>query len=335
MSNRYGPWATMIEIGGSPQLSTFWRRRLTMLAAVSQTSFALSRRNLLWLGAATLLLMALPTIHFAAAGEEGASGAKGSDTAAAKSSDKATLKAGAAAKPQVQDYAGWYTVTTENDGDASGYLRLPLFAYVQLQRAITRTELKITPDQEKKLAEISHAFIMQEQAVNRQIRKEFRETEAGGSRRQARRVPDAACPILELGRRPQADRSGPHKRTTDGVEKRGDWNGRAHPAALRQGVAREGRHQRAAEEGTGRAFERGATTAGRAASEADRCRRAEDARRCHARAVGPTRTRRRGQRRRGSRPQVSQRGIDRTASRRRVQATGLDQGTAGKGARSI
>ena len=157
-------------------------------------------------------------------------GAKGSDTAAAKSSDKATLKAGAAAKPQVQDYAGWYTVTTENDGDASGYLRLPLFAYVQLQRAITRTELKITPDQEKKLAEISDAFIMQEQAVNRQIRKEFRETEAGGSRRQARRVPDAACPILELGRRPQADRSGAHKRTTDGVEKRGDWNGRAHPA---------------------------------------------------------------------------------------------------------
>ena len=86
MPNQYGPWATMTDLGGSPQLSTFWRRRLTMLVSASQTSFSLSRRNLLWLGAATLLLMALPTIHFAAAGEEGASVSKGGDAPAATDS---------------------------------------------------------------------------------------------------------------------------------------------------------------------------------------------------------------------------------------------------------
>ena len=74
MAKQYGPWATMIDLGGSPQLSTFWRRRLTMLASASQTSFSLSRRNVLWLGAAALLLMALPTVHFAAAGEDGKTG---------------------------------------------------------------------------------------------------------------------------------------------------------------------------------------------------------------------------------------------------------------------
>ena len=55
MLNRYGPWATMIDLGGRPQLSTFWRHRLTMLTPASRTSFVLSRSNLLWLAAAAVL----------------------------------------------------------------------------------------------------------------------------------------------------------------------------------------------------------------------------------------------------------------------------------------
>ena len=62
MSNQYGPWATMIDVGGNPQLSAFWRRRLTMLVPASQTSPMLSRRNLLWLGVAAALMLLPPTL---------------------------------------------------------------------------------------------------------------------------------------------------------------------------------------------------------------------------------------------------------------------------------
>ena len=65
MSNQYGPWATMIEIGGNPQLSSFWRRRLTMLVSASRTSPTLSRRNLLWLSMAGVLIGILPTFYAA------------------------------------------------------------------------------------------------------------------------------------------------------------------------------------------------------------------------------------------------------------------------------
>jgi Tol biopolymer transport system component len=67
MANPYGPWATLIDVGGNPQLSAFWRRRLTMLVPASQTSPTLSRRNLLWLGAAGALSTVLPTIRAASA----------------------------------------------------------------------------------------------------------------------------------------------------------------------------------------------------------------------------------------------------------------------------
>ncbi|MEN6406591.1 MAG: carboxypeptidase-like regulatory domain-containing protein [Thermoguttaceae bacterium] len=65
MANQYGPWATLIDAGGNPQLSSFWRRRLTMLVPTSQTSPALSRRNLLWLGVAAMLTVFLPTLRSA------------------------------------------------------------------------------------------------------------------------------------------------------------------------------------------------------------------------------------------------------------------------------
>ena len=65
MATQYGPWATLIDAGGNPQLSSFWRRRLTMLVPTSQTSPVLSRQNLLWLGAAAVLMIVLPTFRAA------------------------------------------------------------------------------------------------------------------------------------------------------------------------------------------------------------------------------------------------------------------------------
>lgn len=63
MANQFGPWATWIDAGSSPQLSTFWQRRLTMLLPVSQTSFVLSRRNVAWLGITGAMLFVLPTLR--------------------------------------------------------------------------------------------------------------------------------------------------------------------------------------------------------------------------------------------------------------------------------
>ena len=63
MANQYGPWATLIDVGGSPQLSAFWRRRLTMLVPTSQTSPVLSRRNLMGLTGLAVLAFTLPTFQ--------------------------------------------------------------------------------------------------------------------------------------------------------------------------------------------------------------------------------------------------------------------------------
>ncbi|MGO8745092.1 MAG: carboxypeptidase-like regulatory domain-containing protein [Thermoguttaceae bacterium] len=63
MANSYGPWATAFDAGRNPQLSAFWRSRLNMLVGVSQTSPVLSRRNLLGLVAAAVLICALPTFR--------------------------------------------------------------------------------------------------------------------------------------------------------------------------------------------------------------------------------------------------------------------------------
>jgi hypothetical protein len=63
MKNQFGPWATLIDAGSNPQLSAFWRRRLTMLVPVSQTSPILSRRNLIWLGIVGILMIGVPTLR--------------------------------------------------------------------------------------------------------------------------------------------------------------------------------------------------------------------------------------------------------------------------------
>ena len=68
MAHQYGPWATAINVGQNPQLSAFWRRRLTMLMSTSQTSPVLSGRNVLWLGVGVLLTLARADVPLRARG---------------------------------------------------------------------------------------------------------------------------------------------------------------------------------------------------------------------------------------------------------------------------
>jgi hypothetical protein len=172
MLNRYGPWATMIDFGGNPQLSTFWRRRMTMLAPASKTSLVLSRRSLLWLSTAALLLIALPTVHFAAAGEKEASAAKGGDVAAKEHPGKAPSKDGGAKAVENKYYSGTLYVTVHTAESASNILRLPTYVYGFLQFARFREYVKITPAQEKELAAISRAFMKREEELRERAAKQ-------------------------------------------------------------------------------------------------------------------------------------------------------------------
>jgi Tol biopolymer transport system component len=70
MSSQYGPWASSIDAGGNPELSTFWRRRLTRLASTSESSPVISRRSVLCLGAAGAAAVLLPTLRAATAEEQ-------------------------------------------------------------------------------------------------------------------------------------------------------------------------------------------------------------------------------------------------------------------------
>ena len=63
MANQYGPWATSIGACGNPQLSAFWRQRLTKLVPTSQSSPTLSRRQMLAIAGAGLAACALPTVY--------------------------------------------------------------------------------------------------------------------------------------------------------------------------------------------------------------------------------------------------------------------------------
>jgi len=61
MSHAFGPWATAMS---SPQcLSTFWKRRLTMLLPTSRSAPGLSRGSIVALAAAALFAGILPTIQ--------------------------------------------------------------------------------------------------------------------------------------------------------------------------------------------------------------------------------------------------------------------------------
>ncbi len=63
MSDTYGPWATALDVGSAPRLSTFWKRRLAMLQSASQSRRSLTRRSTLWLVGVGILACMLPTFH--------------------------------------------------------------------------------------------------------------------------------------------------------------------------------------------------------------------------------------------------------------------------------
>ncbi len=94
MTNPYGPWATAIDAGRNPQLSAFWRQRLTMLAAVSRSSPLLSRHNLLGLSALAALVCALPMCK-----EQGTETVVPKSSAAASPSNVGTINLAAFTNP--------------------------------------------------------------------------------------------------------------------------------------------------------------------------------------------------------------------------------------------
>ena len=63
MADNYGPWATPINAGMNPQLSAFWKTRLTMLVSASHTSPDLSRRSLLMLAGTAVAISHVPTLR--------------------------------------------------------------------------------------------------------------------------------------------------------------------------------------------------------------------------------------------------------------------------------
>ena len=78
MTERFGPWSSALGDGLSPHLSTFWKRRLALLASARRARPALTRRDWLTLAAACAVICALPTFHLAAA--DGQDDAKSTST---------------------------------------------------------------------------------------------------------------------------------------------------------------------------------------------------------------------------------------------------------------
>ena len=154
MNRPYGPWATLITAGQSPQLSTFWRRRMKMLATVSRTSSMLSRRNVALLTAAAFFVFLLPTFRAApvAAQDEKSSKAKSQDQ---KSDERVTEHSPApSSHARGDDSAAKQPATTPATFER--VLILPGYAF--LQSSSDRKEIGIGGEQERKLREISAGF---------------------------------------------------------------------------------------------------------------------------------------------------------------------------------
>jgi hypothetical protein len=75
MSNDFGPWATMLESGTRAPLSTFWRRRITMLPFVWRSNRKFSRRAALRLVALALVAIGVPGVYLSRAPAAGANAA--------------------------------------------------------------------------------------------------------------------------------------------------------------------------------------------------------------------------------------------------------------------
>jgi hypothetical protein len=67
MNYSFGPWTTAMNSGSDAQLSTFWKKRITMLPIVRHSSAVVTRRGRLLLTATAALALVLPTLHFSRA----------------------------------------------------------------------------------------------------------------------------------------------------------------------------------------------------------------------------------------------------------------------------
>jgi hypothetical protein len=63
MKNCFGPWVTYFGTGSNPQLSAFWRRRMTRLGCLDRTKQLLSRLHVGWLVIVGVLMVGLPTVR--------------------------------------------------------------------------------------------------------------------------------------------------------------------------------------------------------------------------------------------------------------------------------
>ncbi len=157
MTNPYGPWATAINAGRNPQLSSFWRQRLTMLVPASQTSPVLSWRNAVLLVTAASFVFLLPTFVAApaVAQHEDVPQEKGKDQSTGAGLPEPSTATRSPAKPaneclrRIANVAPPFPINPN-------YLFLPGYSF--LQEPAFRKEIGISDEQEKKLREISAAF---------------------------------------------------------------------------------------------------------------------------------------------------------------------------------
>jgi hypothetical protein len=63
MKQNFGPWSTAINTGNNPQLSTFWKRRLTLLPDIRQKRSNILRREFLGLVTFCLVVTSIPTLQ--------------------------------------------------------------------------------------------------------------------------------------------------------------------------------------------------------------------------------------------------------------------------------
>jgi hypothetical protein len=157
MSNPYGPWATLIDAGSNPQLSAFWRRRLTMLVPVSQTSPVLSRWNWMCLIVIGILMFGLPTFRVATAVAD-------QPESAPKTSPTKEIKSKTDKQPPANTNARlWRPASVQWIKDDPYLILRPL-----ADEAIRR-ELKLSDEQEQKLREIAINYSTQLENLSGQM----------------------------------------------------------------------------------------------------------------------------------------------------------------------
>src|SRR5262245_22362588 len=76
MTSLSGPWTTALHCGATAKLSTFWKRRMTMLSLLSRSPAALTRRAAMLLLVAGAAACALPTLEIRPAEAEPPGGTK-------------------------------------------------------------------------------------------------------------------------------------------------------------------------------------------------------------------------------------------------------------------